>query len=67
MKFLGAVKSGKFHIYAIDSIEEGIEILTGVPAGQKDKSGNFPAGSVNYLVSEKLKEYAKSAVSFNNK
>ena len=64
---LGAVKSGKFHIYAIDSIEEVIEILTGVPAGQKDKSGNFPAGSVNYLVSEKLKEYAKLAASLNNK
>ncbi len=54
-----AVKNKKFHIYAISDIEEGIEILTGVPAGKKDKNGNFPAGTVNYLVYEKLKKYAK--------
>ncbi len=54
-----AVKEGKFHIYAIATIEEGIEILTGVPAGKKDSEGHFPAGSVNYLAYEKLKKYAK--------
>ena len=54
-----AVKNKKFHIYAISTIEEGIEVLTGVPAGKKDKNGNFPAGTVNYLVHEKLKKYAK--------
>ena len=54
-----AVKNKQFHIYAISTIDEGIEILTGVPAGQKDKEGKFPAGTVNYLVYEKLKKYAK--------
>ena len=54
-----AVKNKQFHIYAISTIDEGIEILTGVPAGKKDKDGNFPAGTVNYLVYEKLKKYAK--------
>ncbi len=54
-----AVKKGIFHIYAVSSIEEGIEVLTGVPAGKKDKSGHFPAGTVNYLVYEKLKKYAE--------
>lgn len=54
-----AVKAKKFHIYAISTIDEGIEILTGVPAGKKDASGHFPAGTVNYLVYEKLKKYAK--------
>ena len=53
-----AVKDKKFHIYAISTIEEGIEILTGVPAGKKDSKGNFPAGSINYLAYEKLKKYA---------
>ena len=53
------VKNGKFHIYAISTIDEGIEILTGVPAGKKDSNGHFPAGSVNYLVQEKLKKYAR--------
>ena len=56
---VSAVKSKKFHIYAISNIEEGIEILTGVPAGKRDKNGNFPAGTVNHLVYEKLKKYAK--------
>ena len=49
----------KFHIYSVSTIEEGIEVLTGVPAGKKDKNGNFPAGTINYLVYEKLKKYAK--------
>ena len=50
-----AVKERKFHIYAISTIEQGIEILTGVPAGKKDLNGRFPAGSVNYLAYKKLK------------
>ena len=57
-EIVDAVKNGKFHIYAISSIEEGIEILTDVPAGKKDIYGHFPAGTINYLVSEKLKKYA---------
>ena len=54
-----AVKTKKFHVYAISSIDEGIEILTGVPAGKKDRNGTFPSGTVNHLVYEKLKHYAK--------
>lgn len=54
-----AVKNKKFHIYSVSTIEEGIEVLTGVPAGKKDKNGKFPAGTVNYLVYEKLKKYSK--------
>ena len=53
-----AVKNGLFHIYAISTIDEGIELLTGVPAGKKDSNGNFPAGTINYLGYEKLKKYA---------
>ena len=56
---ISAVKSGKFHIYAISTIDEGIEILTGVPAGSKDENGKFPAGTINYLVYNKLKKYAE--------
>ena len=58
-EIIEAVKNKKFHIYAISTIEEGIEILTGVPAGNKDANGHFPAGSINYLAYEKLKKYAK--------
>lgn len=53
-----AVKNGLFHIYAISTIDEGIELLTGVPSGKKDSNGNFPAGTINYLAYEKLKKYA---------
>ena len=58
-EIVSAVKDGLFHVYAVSTIEEGIEVLTGVPAGKKDKNGHFPAGTVNYLVYEKLKKYAK--------
>lgn len=64
-EIIQAVKENKFHIYAVSTIEEGIEVLTGVPAGKKDKNGNFPAGTVNNLVYEKLKKYAQ--VSENSK
>ena len=56
---IDAVKNGTFHIYAISTIDEGIELLTGVPAGSKDENGSFPAGTINYLVYNKLKKYAK--------
>lgn len=55
---VNAVKNGKFHIYAVSTIDEGIELLTGVPAGKKDENGRFPAGTINYLAYEKLKKYA---------
>ena len=56
-EIIESVKEGKFHIYAISNISEGIEILTGVPAGKKNKDGKFPMGTVNYLVEEKLRKY----------
>ena len=56
-EIINAVKEGKFHIYAVSTIDEGIEILTGVPAGKKNANGKFPAGTINYLVYEKLKKY----------
>ena len=58
---IDSVKHGKFHIYAVKTIDEGIEILTGVPAGKKDRNGDFPNGSINYLALEKLKKFSKMA------
>ena len=58
-EIVDAVKNKQFHIYAVSNVEEGIEVLTGVPAGRKDKKGKFPAGTINYLVYEKLKKYAE--------
>lgn len=62
---LEAVKNKKFHIYAISSIDEGIELLTGVPAGKRDNNGRFPAGTINYLAYEKLKKYAEISKKHN--
>jgi len=51
-----AVKDGKFHIYAVATIDEGIELLTGVPAGEADKKGVYPPGTVNGKVMARLAE-----------
>ena len=56
-----SVKERKFHIYAISTIDEGIEILTGVPAGKQNSDGKYPAGTINYLVYEKLKKYYENS------
>lgn len=58
-EIIETVKKGKFHIYAVATIDEGIEILTGVPAGIKDRNGNFPLGTINYLAHEKLKKFTE--------
>lgn len=57
-EIIDSVKNNKFHIFAVETIDEGIEILTGVPAGKKDKNGKFPLGTVNYLAQEKLNKFA---------
>jgi len=54
-----AARAGKFKIYAVGTIDQGVEILTGVPAGERDASGKFPAGSVNDKVEAKLIELAQ--------
>ncbi|RLC81150.1 MAG: ATP-dependent protease [Chloroflexi bacterium] len=54
-----AVKEGKFHIYAIETVDEGIEILTGVKAGKRLEDGAFEKDSVNYLVDKRLRELSK--------
>lgn len=56
-----AVKEGKFHIYPVSSLDEGIELLMGVPAGKKDKNGKFPVSSVHGKVMKKLKAYYKKS------
>lgn len=59
-----AVQSGKFHVYAIESVDQGMEILTGIPAGERDESGQFPKDSVNGKVEQRLIELAKKRLAF---
>ena len=56
---IDAVKENRFHIWAVDHVDEGIEILTGAPAGQADDQGEFPEGTINYLVNENLDELSR--------
>jgi lon-related putative ATP-dependent protease len=55
-----AVKDGKFTIYAVEKIDQGIEILTDVKAGEKDSKGLYPKGTINFLVEKKLKEISSA-------
>lgn len=53
-----AVKDGKFSIYPIDMVEEGIEILTDMPAGTLSDDETYPEGTINYFVAKRLTEIA---------
>ena len=54
-----AIEDGDFHIYAVKTIDEGIEILTGVPAGKQQKDGAYPPDTIHYLVDQKLSRLAQ--------
>lgn len=60
-----AVKEGKFHVWAIRTIDEGIEILTGVPAGKKLKNGSFSKNSVHYLVDQRIEQLNKNLTRYS--
>jgi lon-related putative ATP-dependent protease len=57
-----AVREGRFHVWAVKSVDEGIELLTGIPAGERDEQGAYPDGSVNALVEARLVELAREAL-----
>ncbi len=59
-----AVEKGLFHIYPIKTVDEGIEILTGVAAGQRLPDGTYPVGTVNDRVYKKLKYYAETTAKY---
>ena len=59
---IDAVKQKKFNIYQVSTVEEGIEILTGVPAGKPDTDGNYPEGTVYGAVQKKLKKYLERSI-----
>ncbi len=59
-----ATQDGDFHIYPIETVDEGIELLTGQPAGKPDADGNYPEGSINYRVAQRLDELAEHRQEF---
>jgi ATP-dependent Lon protease len=54
-----AIQEGRFHIYSVKTIDEGIAVLTGTVAGERQADGSYPEDTVNYLVDKRLKEYAE--------
>ncbi len=55
-----AVAGGTFHIYPVNTVDEGLEILTGVPAGEMDDEGYYPEDSVHGRVQDRLEEIAEN-------
>ncbi|MCG8441070.1 MAG: AAA family ATPase, partial [Caulobacterales bacterium] len=62
-----AAEAGRFHIYAVATIDEGLEILTGLPAGERDAQGRFPDASVNGRAEARLVALAHAARDFARK
>ena len=64
-----AVKDGKFHVYPVSTIDEGIELLTGIEAGERNLEGKYPENTLNFAVQTRLKELAEKVQAFssNNK
>ncbi len=61
---IGAVRSGRFTVWAVDKVDQGIEILTGVPAGERGPDGGFPEGTVHARVGARLQQYAQVQAEF---
>ncbi len=59
-----AVRDGKFHIWSVETIDQGIEILTGVAAGEKGADGTWPEGTINHMVDKRLREMIESMKKF---
>jgi predicted ATP-dependent protease len=55
-----AVREGKFSIFAIERMEEGLELLTGMSAGELQDDGTYPEGTINFLVEKRLTEIAEA-------
>jgi predicted ATP-dependent protease len=59
-----AVKEGRFHIWSVETIDQGIEILTGMPAGEQKSDGSYPKGTINHLVDKRLREILEQMKKF---
>jgi lon-related putative ATP-dependent protease len=59
-----AVEAGDFHVYAVSTIDEGIELLTGMESGERGEDGNYPEGTFNYRVEQRLQQLAERREAF---
>ena len=63
---VNAIASNKFHVYPIETIDEGIELLTGQSTSKRNDDGVYPEGTFNRLVSDRLAEMAERRRSFDS-
>ena len=63
-KVVEAVAAGKFHVYPVETIDEGMELLCAMPAGERDEQGEYPQGTINRRIIERLMELAESRRAF---
>jgi predicted ATP-dependent protease len=61
---IDCVREGTFHIYPVETIDQGIELLTGLEAGEPDQSGKYPEDSVNGKVFAVLAEMADKRLKY---
>jgi predicted ATP-dependent protease len=64
---VAAVEEGRFHVYAVEHVDEAVTLLTGQEAGQRDSSGAFPEGTVNFRVEDRLRHYAALRARFGDR
>jgi hypothetical protein len=62
---LEAVKDGKFHLWAIDNVEEAIPLLTAIQPGKRQEDGSYPAGSMNQIILDRLTEFNRILLAAN--
>jgi predicted ATP-dependent protease len=62
---IDAVAAGKFQIYPVSTVDEGIELLTGLPAGEPDESDEYPEGTINRRVQDRLRAFARRWFAFH--
>ncbi|HJR79120.1 MAG TPA: AAA family ATPase [Anaerolineales bacterium] len=60
-----AVRDGKFHVYPVSTIDRGIELLTGIEAGERNAEGEYPENTLNFAVQARLKELAGKVQAFS--
>ena len=60
-KIVSAAAEERFRIIPIETVDQGLALLTGLPAGEPDKDGNYPAGTVNHRIAARLDAFAAKA------
>lgn len=62
-----AVRQGEFHVWAVKTVDEGIELLTGMPAGKRKSDGSYAEGTVHHAVQQRLRELAEELKAFGDR